>query len=74
MNTLINIVLFILVNIALVVLIVCLGALSGAVLRFFYDDLTRWESFGYGVVSLIMVDWLYTAQKQVIKWSFGDRG
>ncbi len=50
------------------------GALAGAVLRFFYDDMTRWESFGYGVVSLIMIDWLYTAQKQVIKWSFGDWG
>lgn len=69
MNTLAR---FILLNLVLVVLLVFFGALAGAVLRFFYEDMTRWESFGYGVVSLIMLDWLYTAQKSVIKWSFGD--
>lgn len=65
---------FILLNIVLVIITVILGALAGAVLRFFYEDMTRWESFGYGVLSLIMLDWLFTTQKSVIKWSIGDWG
>jgi len=63
---------FIFLNIVLVVLTVVFGTVIGAIFRFFNEDMTRWQSFGYGVVTIIMIDWFYTAQKQVIKWSFGD--
>lgn len=63
---------FVFINILLVLFLAFFGGVIGAVLRFFYDDMTRWSSFGYGVLSLILLDYLYHIQKQIIKWSLND--
>jgi len=65
---------FIFINIVLVFITLFFGGVTGAIIRFFDEDITRWESLVYGVLSLVIIDWLYTSQKQVIKWSFGDWG